>query len=70
MADIAADCGWDVEREMLRIPSTRNAAVVGRRRTAPYSAVDVRRVVASYGGATGYAENVAKLVQSSNPCSH
>lgn len=31
-AAIAHDLGYEVERDMLRIPSTRNAALVGRRR--------------------------------------
>ncbi|KAJ6536702.1 hypothetical protein DFH09DRAFT_1249794 [Mycena vulgaris] len=32
LARLARHCGWEVECEVLRIPSTRNWAVVGRRR--------------------------------------
>ena len=58
---IARDCGWDVEREMLRIPSTRNTALVGRRRVREYSAVDIDGIIAKNGGTRGYADNAFKL---------
>ncbi|KAJ7228147.1 hypothetical protein GGX14DRAFT_530093 [Mycena pura] len=32
LAQLSRHCGWDIECEMLRIPSTRNWALVGRRR--------------------------------------
>ncbi|TVY22984.1 tRNA (uracil-O(2)-)-methyltransferase [Lachnellula hyalina] len=32
VSQIAQDCGWVVEKEMLRIPSTRNTALIGRKR--------------------------------------
>ncbi|KAH8884299.1 DUF1613-domain-containing protein [Thozetella sp. PMI_491] len=61
---IAQDCGWDVETEMLRIPSTRNAALVGRTRLAsPSSDINVHEVVQKYGGAVGYFDSVVKLVK-------
>jgi tRNASer (uridine44-2'-O)-methyltransferase len=61
---LAGDCGWEVEKEMLRIPSTRNTAVLGRRRTTKFPEVDVARTLADYGGAAGWEENAMKLVKS------
>ncbi|KAI5860755.1 DUF1613-domain-containing protein [Durotheca rogersii] len=58
---IATDCGWEVETEMLRIPSTRNTGLIGRKRTCESSSVNVQQILAKYGGAEGYAENVMKL---------
>ncbi|TPX14458.1 uncharacterized protein E0L32_005422 [Thyridium curvatum] len=69
VADIAADCGWVVEREMLRIPSTRNAALVGRKRTQPVESVDIDEIILKYGGTQGYFENAMKLVKT-GPRSH
>lgn len=60
---IAKDCGWEVEKEMLRIPSTRNTALIGRRREIPYEEVDVQELVAKYGGAVGWEDNALKLVK-------
>jgi len=62
---LAGDCGWEVEKEMLRIPSTRNTALIGRRRTTKFSEVDVARMLADYGGAAGWEKNAMKLVKSS-----
>ncbi|KAM0245755.1 hypothetical protein ACHAQJ_010472 [Trichoderma viride] len=63
---IANDCGWEVETEMLRIPSTRNTCLLGRRRTRGDDEVqvDVETLVDKYGGTGGYYENVAKLIKS------
>ncbi|KAI0101198.1 DUF1613-domain-containing protein [Daldinia grandis] len=61
--NIEKDCGWEVEIEMLRIPSTRNTGLIGRKRSSP-SAVDIQQVIAKYGGAKGYADNVMKLIES------
>jgi tRNASer (uridine44-2'-O)-methyltransferase len=63
VADIARDCGWEVETEMLRIPSTRNTALLGRRRIAEYDAVDVHAILHKYGGAAGFLGNALKLVK-------
>lgn len=41
VARLAEDVGFAPEREMLRIPSTRNAAVVGRRRAGAGAGADV-----------------------------
>lgn len=62
VSDIAADCGWEVEQEMLRIPSTRNAALVGRKRSARGAPLAIQAVVDRYGGTAGYLESVVKLV--------
>ncbi|KAK4154881.1 hypothetical protein C8A00DRAFT_14016 [Chaetomidium leptoderma] len=64
VAGIARDCGWEVEEEMLRIPSTRNTALVGRKRSAPSSSVDIQAIVDQYGGTAGYLDSVIKLVAS------
>lgn len=60
---LAGDCGWEVEKEMLRIPSTRNTALIGRRRTVKLAEIDIARVLEDYGGAAGWEENAMKLVK-------
>ncbi|KAH9224603.1 hypothetical protein DL95DRAFT_430885 [Leptodontidium sp. 2 PMI_412] len=62
---LAKDCGWEVEKEMLRIPSTRNTALIGRRRVVPFEEVDVHALVSENGGAAGWEENALKLVKGS-----
>ncbi|EFQ28267.1 hypothetical protein CGRA01v4_11893 [Colletotrichum graminicola] len=62
-AQIAEDCGWLVETEMLRIPSTRNTAMLGRERTRPVEEVNIDGVLAKYGGTAGYFESAAKLTK-------
>ncbi|KAJ6444012.1 tRNA (uracil-O(2)-)-methyltransferase [Purpureocillium lavendulum] len=67
---IAEDCGWRVETEHLRIPSTRNTCLLGRTRTRDdLSDAEVDAVLRKYGGVDGYVGNVAKLVKS-GPRSH
>lgn len=66
VAQITADCGWVAEQEMLRIPSTRNTAIVGRKRQGDVSAIDIGAIVDRYGGTAGYLETVVKLVKSTN----
>ncbi|KAB5547168.1 hypothetical protein GE09DRAFT_1224184 [Coniochaeta sp. 2T2.1] len=71
--DIARDCGWEVETEMLRIPSTRNTALLGRRRRIggkefgdeeeEVVVEEMERVVRKYGGAEGWVENAMRLVK-------
>ncbi|KAL2759012.1 hypothetical protein ACRALDRAFT_1028690 [Sodiomyces alcalophilus JCM 7366] len=63
VARIAEDCGWKVETEMLRIPSTRNCALLGRTRTTPAASVDVQHVVEKYGGTHNYFENAIRLTE-------
>jgi tRNASer (uridine44-2'-O)-methyltransferase len=62
VAQIAGDCGWVVEREMLRIPSTRNVAFVGRY-AANHPRPDVLVILQKYGGTQGYYDNVVKLLK-------
>ncbi|KAJ2992073.1 hypothetical protein NUW58_g2298 [Xylaria curta] len=38
---IAYDCGWNVETEMLRIPSTRNTGIIGRHRPQESRLTDI-----------------------------
>lgn len=61
VARIAEDCGWKVETEMLRIPSTRNTALLGRTRVN--EEVNVQGIVEKYGGVGGYYSSIAKLVK-------
>ena len=60
---IATECGWEVEKEMLRIPSTRNTALIGRRRSTPFTGVNLRDLIALHGGAARWEENALKLVK-------
>jgi len=62
VSNISADCGYEVETEALRIPSTRNTALIGRKFTAGDS-TDLGSVIAKYGGAMGYCENISKLLK-------
>lgn len=61
---IAEDCGWEIETEMLRIPSTRNIGLVGRRRTNGDNEIDIPAILQKYGGVEGYYANVVKLLKS------
>ncbi|KAI0805094.1 hypothetical protein GGR55DRAFT_297687 [Xylaria sp. FL0064] len=61
--EIAHDCGWEVETEMLRIPSTRNTGIVGRRRLESAASVDIPAILRKYGGTSGYVENAMKLMK-------
>ncbi|RBQ92821.1 hypothetical protein VDGD_08563 [Verticillium dahliae] len=61
---IAEDCGWQVETEMLRIPSTRNTALLGRTRTTPAAEINARQIVDKYGGTAGYYKNAINLTRS------
>ncbi|KAI1343336.1 hypothetical protein F5Y15DRAFT_369728 [Xylariaceae sp. FL0016] len=63
VAQIATECGWDVEREMLRIPSTRNTGLLGRRRTDDALSPDLQGILDRYGGTGSYLDNVMKLVK-------
>jgi tRNASer (uridine44-2'-O)-methyltransferase len=60
---LAIECGWEVEKEMLRIPSTRNAGLIGRRRNLTFKDVDIESLIADSGGAAGWEENALKLVK-------
>jgi len=64
VSNLATECGWKVEKEMLRIPSTRNTALIGRYREVPFVDVDVVDLVDENGGAACWEENALKLVKS------
>jgi len=63
VSKIARECGWVVEKEMLRIPSTRNTALIGRRRAIGFEELDVKELVGANGGADGWRDNAMKLVK-------
>lgn len=61
---IAEDCGFTVQTEMLRIPSTRNAGLLGSKRATTIELpVDLEAILAKYGGAGSYRATVAKLLK-------
>ncbi|KAA8912590.1 hypothetical protein TRICI_003428 [Trichomonascus ciferrii] len=65
--DISTDAGWKVEKERLRIPSTRNAALIGRFRQEPR--LSVPEILAKEGGAEGWIQR-AKALRGKSPRSH
>ncbi|KAI0149556.1 hypothetical protein GGR57DRAFT_473753 [Xylariaceae sp. FL1272] len=62
---LAVDCNWAIETEMMRIPTTRNTGIVGRRRIDETASVNIPNILSNYGGTGGYVENVLKLVKTS-----
>ena len=72
---LGTDLGYEVEREMLRIPSTRNAALLGRwpggakgaavvaaaSASAPAPRMSVQEVLAREGGGQGWVERAMRL---------
>lgn len=74
--EISYRMGWKVEKEMLRIPSTRNAAILATERNFPFSEENpmetkcrVLDIIAMEGGADGWVENSTALMNKS-PRSH
>ncbi|RYO86180.1 hypothetical protein DL762_004883 [Monosporascus cannonballus] len=63
VGNVARDCGWEIEKEMLRIPSTRNTGLIGRKRTDDGPSRDIEEIISKYGGTTGYVDNVMRLVK-------
>ena len=63
VSKIAKDCGWVIEKEMLRIPSTRNTALIGRHREKPFEDVNMEELLMLNGGADTWEENALKLVK-------
>lgn len=63
VSKIAKDCGWVIEKEMLRIPSTRNTALIGRHREKPFKDVNMEELLMLNGGADTWEENALKLVK-------
>ncbi|SCU95399.1 LANO_0E10242g1_1 [Lachancea nothofagi CBS 11611] len=68
---LATRVGWDVEKEMLRIPSTRNAAIVGTKNSKldQWPTQEVYDTILEGGGADGWIENTMALTKKS-PRSH
>ncbi|ANB15372.1 Trm44p [Sugiyamaella lignohabitans] len=66
--DVATQVGWKVEKEMLRIPSTRNAAIIGRTKTFPPSKT-VNQIIVEEGGTDGWIERTMSL-RSKSPRNH
>jgi tRNASer (uridine44-2'-O)-methyltransferase len=54
ICEIAREMGWIVEREMLRIPSTRNVGIVGRRIEKTGDREGVLEVIGKLGGKNGF----------------
>ncbi|AOA63284.1 tRNA(Ser) Um(44) 2'-O-methyltransferase [Komagataella phaffii CBS 7435] len=70
--DLATQVGWKVEKEMLRIPSTRNAALIGfdclnPETDGPFKSI--YEILAMEGGAEGWVEN-AMALSSRSPRGH
>ncbi|KAG7879411.1 hypothetical protein KL905_003192 [Ogataea polymorpha] len=59
---IATIFGWQVEREMLRIPSTRNAALIGYRPNN-FLPKSIYEIIAMEGGADRWVENTLSLMK-------
>ncbi|ODV88274.1 hypothetical protein CANARDRAFT_26433 [[Candida] arabinofermentans NRRL YB-2248] len=60
--EIATTFGWKVEREMLRIPSTRNAAVIGYQ-SNNFPGKSIYEIMAMEGGADRWVENTMALMK-------
>lgn len=60
--ELSKAVGWNVEREMLRIPSTRNAAIIGYEKEK-YNAKSVYDILVMEGGAEGWVENTMALTK-------
>ncbi|KAI9659685.1 MAG: tRNA(Ser) Um(44) 2'-O-methyltransferase [Trizodia sp. TS-e1964] len=56
---LGVDVGWEVEHEMLRIPSTRNAALVARRKSR--MGMSIQEILDREGGADGWVERAMAL---------
>ncbi|KAH0558432.1 hypothetical protein GP486_004911 [Trichoglossum hirsutum] len=58
---LASDAGWEVEKEVLRIPSTRNVALIGRRRQS--SGVPLLEILQREGGGFGWTDRALALTK-------
>ena len=54
ICEIARQIGWTVEKEMLRIPSTRNVGIVGRQIASQGDKEKALEIVREMGGKNGY----------------
>lgn len=59
---LALLCGWKVEREMLRIPSTRNSAVICYQNNE-FGSKSIYEMIAMEGGAHKWVENTMALMK-------
>ncbi len=66
--DISKKLGWKINKEMLRIPSTRNAAIIGARKVdaSKEKLMTVYEVLEMEGGADGYIEHTMGLKPSNH----
>lgn len=64
---VAARVGWEIEKEMLRIPSTRNAAIIGinNPHLPSWPTQEVYDTILDDGGADGWVENTMALMKRS-----
>ncbi|KAK6198865.1 uracil-O(2)--methyltransferase [Scheffersomyces amazonensis] len=65
--DLSITMGWDAKKEMLRIPSTRNAAIIGSKRNINESLESYQTrildILALEGGTEGWVENSIALMK-------
>ncbi|KAH0538078.1 hypothetical protein FGG08_005290 [Glutinoglossum americanum] len=61
---LARDAGWEVEREVLRIPSTRNIALIGRRRQN--ISIPLSDILQREGGGGGWVDRALALTRKKN----
>ncbi|EDO15032.1 hypothetical protein Kpol_1007p16 [Vanderwaltozyma polyspora DSM 70294] len=68
---IAERVGWEVEKEMLRIPSTRNAAIIGYKndKLPEFPTQEVYDILFEDGGPLNWVQNAMNLVKR-NPRNH
>lgn len=59
--EIADRFGWAVEKEVLRIPSTRSTALIGRTKKEQGTPETVEKILESEGGADGWVERTMAL---------
>lgn len=69
--DIATQLGWNIEKEMLRIPSTRNAAIISyeNKDMSNFSTSGVYDMLMQEGGAEHWIQNTMTLMKG-HPRSH
>ncbi|KAI9163506.1 tRNA (Uracil-O(2)-)-methyltransferase [Paramyrothecium foliicola] len=67
VTQISEECGWAIETEMLRIPSTRNTGLLGRKRTKSASDLDLPAILEKFGGIDGFYVNMVKLLAGKPP---
>ncbi|OLL22820.1 tRNA (uracil-O(2)-)-methyltransferase [Neolecta irregularis DAH-3] len=58
ICSLAERAGWEIEKEYLRIPSTRNIAIIGRQRRQLVSREKILSIISQEGGMTGFSDSV------------